>query len=129
MRINSNVTPTPIVSVSTTQNQNQNSEVRTAAPAMPPVPKVETGPMTVDLGDKIIELNPGELAKVVEKANETARVFNHSLEFQMSQGKQIVIRVVDTTSGQVVREIPPEKFMDAFKQMEDAVGLLLDLRL
>lgn len=125
MKIRSSVAPTPIVSMAVTSGQ---AESQPSAPALPPPVKVEMEPMTVDLGSKMIELQPGEMAKVVEKVNQTAQVFNQSLEFQMGEGKQIVIRVVDTVSGQVVREIPPEKFMDAFKRMEDALGLLLDLR-
>lgn len=131
MRIRANVTPTPIVSMTVAQNSVGESQAPAQAPA--PVvaapPKVETGPLTVDLGDKIIELQPGELAKVVEKVNQTAQVFNHSLRFQVSEGKQIVIRVVDVASGQVVREIPPERFVDAYRRMEDALGLLLDAKL
>ena len=124
MKIRSGVTPTPIVSVTATSQQGP--EVQVAVPA--PV-RVETEPMTVDLGDKLIEIQPGELARVVDKMNKTARVFNQALHFTVGQGKQVVIRVVDTASGQVLREIPPERFIDAFTRMEDALGLLLDLRL
>lgn len=127
MKIRSSVTPTPIVSVSV-NNQQHSSEAQPSV-VVPPPPKVEVEPFTVDLGDKLIELQPGELAKVVDKLNQTARVFNHSLQFQMSEGKQVVIRVLDIASGQVVREIPPEKFLDAHRRMEDALGLLIDMRL
>jgi len=126
MKIRSSVAPTPIVSV--TVNNSQTESQPSAPPILAPV-KVETAPMTVQMGDKVIELQPGELAKVVDRVNQTAQVFNQALQFEMGEGKQVVIRVVDTASGQVVREIPPEKFMDAFKRMEDALGLLLDLRL
>ena len=126
MKIRSNVAPTPIVSVTVNNSQ---AESQASAPPAPAPIKVETAPLTVEMGDKVIELQPGELAKVVDRVNQTAQVFNQSLQFEMGEGKQVVIRVVDVASGQVVREIPPEKFMDAFKRMEDALGLLLDLRL
>ncbi|HYF78035.1 MAG TPA: flagellar protein FlaG [Symbiobacteriaceae bacterium] len=128
MRIRASVTPTPIVSMTVAQNPGAESQAPVPAPVMPAPPKVETGPLTVDLGDKVIELQPGELAKVVDKVNQTAQVFNQSLRFQMGQGNQIVIRVIDMNSGQVVREIPPEKFLDAYQRMEDALGLLIDLK-
>lgn len=73
-----------------------------------------------------IELQKGELARVVEKMNETARIFNHALRFQVAESNRVIIHVIDTVSGEVVREIPPEKLMDAFNRLEDAVGLLLD---
>ena len=128
MRIRASVTPTPIVSMTVVQNPGAESQAPAPAPVMPAPPKVETGPLTVDMGDKVIELQPGELAKVVDKVNQTAQVFNQSLRFQMGQGNQIVIRVIDMNSGQVVREIPPEKFLDAYQRMEDALGLLIDLK-
>lgn len=129
MRIRASVTPTPIVSMTVAQNPGGESLAPAPAPVMPAPPKVEMDPLTVDLGDKVIELQPGELAKVVDKVNQTAQIFNQSLRFQMGQGKQIVIRVIDMTSGEVVREIPPEKFLDAYQRMEDALGLLIDLKL
>ncbi len=126
MRIRSNVNPTPIVSVSAVQSTAAESQPKAAA--VPPAPVVETEPLTVDLGNKIIELQPGELVKVVDKLNQTARVFNQTLQFQMSDSKQIVIRVIDTVSGEIVREIPPEKAVDAVNRMEDVLGLLLDMK-
>jgi len=32
------------------------------------------------------------------------------------------------TTGEVIRDIPPEKFMDSFTQMQNAVGLIFDER-
>lgn len=125
MKIRSNVTPTPIVS---TVAQAATSDNQPAAGTPVPPPRGAAEPVYIDLGEKQIELQPGELARVVDKLNETARVFNHSLQFQVAAGKQIVIRVVDTVSGQVVREIPPEKAVDALSRVEAALGLLLDLK-
>lgn len=126
MKIRSGVTPTPIVSTATIQTNALSSQSTPATTLH--APRVETGPLTIDLGDKKIELHSGELAKVVEKLNQAARVFNQSLQFQMGDGNHIVIRVIDTISGQIVREIPPEKAMDAVARMEDVLGLLLDVK-
>lgn len=126
MKIRS-VTPTPIVSVSAGNPQVTEQNPMPPAPAAPP--RVEMEPMTVDIGGKQIVLGPGELTKVVDKINEAARVFNHTLQFEVAQDHQIVIRVIDTAKGNVVREIPPEKLMDAFERMEAALGLLLDAKL
>ncbi|HWI52433.1 MAG TPA: hypothetical protein VNT01_09880, partial [Symbiobacteriaceae bacterium] len=87
MKIRSSVAPTPIVSVTVNNSQAESQPSATPAPA--PI-RVETAPMTVEMGDKIIELQPGELAKVVDRVNQTARVFNQSLQFEMGEGKQVV---------------------------------------
>jgi uncharacterized FlaG/YvyC family protein len=123
------ITPTPIVSSAPAQAPAPESQPPQPTQPTQPAPKVETGPLVVDLGGKQIELQPGEMAKVVEKMNETARVFNRTLQFEVGDSNQMIIRVIDTVSGQVVREIPPDKFMDAFHRMEAALGLLLDLKL
>lgn len=126
MRIRANVAPTPIVTSLAVQQHK--AESQPVVELAPPVPQGE--PMVVDLGEKRIELQPGELARVVDKMNETVKIFNHSLQFKVAENRhQIIIRVVDTTSGEVLREIPPEKLMDAFDRMEAALGLLVDLKL
>jgi uncharacterized FlaG/YvyC family protein len=123
MRIRSNVVPTPIVSFQPPAADTQ------PVVALPPM-HVDTEPLVVDLGNKKLELQPGELAKVVDQMNQTARVFNQTLQFEMNQdSKHIVIRVIDTVSGQVLREIPPEKMMAAAASMEAVLGLLLDRKL
>lgn len=130
MRIRSGVTPTPIVGpVAPQQPAADAQSVGAGAPASAP-PRIDTAPLLVDLGDKLIELQPGELVKVVDKMNQTARVFNHSLQFQLHEGSgKIIIKVVDTISGAVLREIPPEKLLEAHQSMEELLGLLLDVRM
>jgi flagellar protein FlaG len=123
MRIRSNIVPTPIVSF-------QPGVADTRPVVAPPPIHVDTEPLVVDLGNKKLELQPGELAKVVDQMNQTARVFNQTLQFAMNQdSRHIVIRVIDTVSGEVLREIPPEKMMAAAASMEAVLGLLLDRKL
>ncbi len=69
-----------------------------------------------------------DLEQYVEKMNETARIFNTALKFQIATDKSIVIQVVDTESGEVLKEIPPGKLVDAFRRMEQTLGLLVDQR-
>jgi uncharacterized FlaG/YvyC family protein len=122
MRIRSNVVPTPIVSF-------QPGAADASPVVAPPSVHVDTEPLVIDLGNKKLELQPGELAKVVDQMNQTARVFNQALQFEMGQGQHVVIKVIDTVSGQVLREIPPEKIISAAASMEAVLGLLLDLKL
>jgi flagellar protein FlaG len=67
-----------------------------------------------------------ELERVVEKLNKASEAFSSELRFSIHERtKQIVVRVIDS-SGEVIREIPPEKVLDAFAMMQEALGLLLD---
>lgn len=125
MRIRSNVVPTPIVSAVGSQpakGEAQSTPLVEAAPAVP------AEPMEIDLLNAKVQLQPGELAKIVDKVNETAQIFNQALRFQVAESHRIVVQVIDLNRGEVIREIPPERFIDLFDRMEDAVGLLLDMR-
>ena len=51
----------------------------------------------------------------------------HSVSFQVDeQTGQVVIRLVDPDSGEVVREIPPEALRRLATVLDDIKGLLLD---
>ena len=120
--------PTPIASstpVKRDEPQTRGSD-QPLAPKVKPT-KIASDPMVIEMTGGQIELQAGELAKIVEKMNETVRIFNHALEFQVAEDR-VIVRVVDTSSGAVVREIPPESFLDAFNRMEQLLGVLLDRR-
>ena len=70
---------------------------------------------------------PLQLDQMVEQVNETARLVGRSLLFEIDKDR-ILIRVVDTGTGEVIRQIPPESFRDSFRRMVNAVGLILDGR-
>ncbi|MFZ5826805.1 MAG: flagellar protein FlaG [Bacillota bacterium] len=71
--------------------------------------------------------NPADVAKVVNKMNDLSNVFAKALKFQVSDGsRRIIVKVVDTNTGEVIREIPPEKLVEAFESLEDHLGVLFD---
>jgi flagellar protein FlaG len=88
-------------------------------------------PMVIDLpnSDAVLEVRVGELPKIVEQMNHAVQIFTSSLRFEVHEDHRVLIRVVDNTTGEVVREIPPERLLDAFNRLEDLVGLLLDQKL
>ncbi|MDF2627635.1 MAG: flaG [Symbiobacteriaceae bacterium] len=68
------------------------------------------------------------LDEAVERMNQAVQAFERSLEFEVSKENRIVIKVIDKSSGEIIRQIPPEEFMDIFKRMDDTLGLLIDRR-
>jgi|GEM_PF-4900230 len=72
------------------------------------------------------EIPAKELSQVVEQMNKAVQAFNHQLQFEVVRPNRIIIRVIDTDSGEVLQEIPPEKLVEAFSRMEDTLGILLD---
>jgi len=69
------------------------------------------------------------LKKVVEKANQTMAIQNRYLEFQIHEKtNEIIVKVVDRETNEVIREIPSEKILDMFASMLEIAGLLVDER-
>jgi hypothetical protein len=128
MRIRPNVVPTPIVSPATLQGR-MDGQAQPAGATPGGAPPVVMDPVEIDLVGRTIQLQPGELAKLVDQVNETARIFNHSLRFSIGENNRVIVKVVDDENGEILREIPPEHFTDLFNRMENALGLLLNLRL
>lgn len=122
------VRPTPIVSSGAQPSRVVGAPV---APAAHVAATVAADPMVIDLpsSDSVVELQAGELPKIVEQMNKAIQVFSNSIRFEVLDEHRIIIRVIDMTSGEIVREIPPEKLLDTFNRLEDLVGLLLDKRL
>lgn len=76
--------------------------------------------------DKLQQQRPADLEAVVAEMNEVIHVFQRSLEFEVVDPNRIVVRVVDTNTGEVIRQVPPERLMDAYSRLHEAIGILLD---
>ncbi|SHI81774.1 flagellar protein FlaG [Thermoclostridium caenicola] len=75
------------------------------------------------------QLSEGFLRKAVEKANKTMAIQNRYLEFRIHERtNEIIVRVVDSETKEVIREIPSEKILDMFASMLEIAGLLVDER-
>jgi len=58
-----------------------------------------------------------------------AAIERHQLDIRYSEEDQrYVVRVLDRESGDVVREIPPERLLEASRQLNELRGLLFDER-
>lgn len=97
----------------------RSAPVPVAAPVPPVIPERSLAP-------EEREIARPELDRAVEKLNKASEAFSRELRFSIHEKtKQVVVRVVDS-KGEVIREIPPEKVLDAFIMMQEALGLLLD---
>lgn len=109
------------------------SSVQPAAPSEPRDPATMQRPAQKLDQERLIpaQLTPGtpeqraNLETVVDKMNETTRIFNQALKFEVGEDR-IVIKVIDADSGEIVRQIPPEQLLDAFDRMEKELGFFFD---
>lgn len=68
-----------------------------------------------------------ELAKVIEKANKALQGPKTGFRFSVHEGTQeVLVKVVNEDTGEVIREIPPEKILDMVAKMWELMGIFVD---
>ncbi|HHW32022.1 MAG TPA: flagellar protein FlaG [Clostridiaceae bacterium] len=69
------------------------------------------------------------LISAIEKANKaltgSTRYFERSVH---EKTKDIIVKVIDSETDEVVREIPPEKILDLVSRLLELAGLIVDER-
>ena len=77
------------------------------------------------------ELNMGEKdwIALIERANKAINGANKSFEYSIHEAtKQIVVKIIDKDTHEVIREIPSEKILDMVAKMWELNGLFVDER-
>lgn len=68
-----------------------------------------------------------DIIYAIEKANKHIKMYDRRLEFSIHDvTKQIMVKVIDTDSDKVIREIPSEKILDIVGRMWQITGILVD---
>jgi len=70
--------------------------------------------------------NPKPIEDVVDNVNEYVQTMSRTLNFSIEKDTgQTVIKVVDSHTDELVRQIPSEEFLELAKALEKAKGILL----
>ena len=76
---------------------------------------------------KTIDVSSEQINKAIERANKSLAAHSTKLTFSIhDKTKEIITKVVDTNSGEVIREIPSEKLLDRLAMALEEIGLLVD---
>lgn len=79
-------------------------------------------------GDNI-PISDEQLIKAIERAIKSVQGPTTSLDFSIhKQTKQIMVKVLDKETGELIREIPPEKTLDFLAKLWEMAGILIDER-
>jgi len=75
--------------------------------------------------DKIIERH--QIVDALEKMSKTIELFNKRLKFAIDEeSKRIVVKVIDTETNKIVREIPPEEVLRFVAKLHKFLGIFID---
>lgn len=74
-------------------------------------------------------LNEKQWIEVIQRANKAIEGTICSFKFSIhEQTKQIMVRVIDRSTKEVIREFPPEKILDMVAKMWEVAGIMVDER-
>lgn len=72
------------------------------------------------------KIDEKELSNAVGKLNDTAKLFNTQLQFEVDPGTgRRVVKVTDSATNEVIRQIPAEDVLRLSKAIDDFKGLLV----
>lgn len=67
--------------------------------------------------------------EAIEKANKAIYGGGRKFEFSIHEKtKEIMVKVIDSETDEVIREIPPEKILDLVAKIWEMAGILVDER-
>jgi flagellar protein FlaG len=76
---------------------------------------------------EVVPISDEQLVKAIQKAIKAAEGITTSLEFSIhKETHQISVKVLDKETGEIIREIPPEKNLDFLAALWRKAGILID---
>ena len=95
--------------------------------AIPPRDKIIS--QISELERKELPLSDKVIINAIEKANRAISGANRKFEFSIHEKtKEIMVKVIDLDTNEVIREIPPEKILDMVAKMWEMAGIMVDER-
>jgi flagellar protein FlaG len=86
------------------------------------LPNENTEEKEYPVAEKIVKEAVEKINKMFEESN---RRFEYSVH---KKTNNIIIRVIDETTNEVIKEIPPEKILDIMASIMELAGLIVDER-
>lgn len=71
-----------------------------------------------------------EVIDFIEKANDEFVTYDRKFEFSIHEKtKKIMVKVLDTTTDEIIREVPAEKLLDIVAGLWEVAGIMLDKKI
>lgn len=84
---------------------------------------------TVKVHQQIRQPSIGEIENGTKQLQAIVSTFNKRLKFDVhEETNRIFVQVIDSATGEVIREVPPVQILDMLAKIYEVVGLLVDER-
>lgn len=79
--------------------------------------------------DAVVEPSVAGLSQAVDGLNEALEVLHTHLRFRLHEDThRYYVEIVDTLANEVIREVPPKRFLDMIAEMYQFMGIIVDER-
>lgn len=80
-------------------------------------------------GDAMQTRAPVSMDTVIAELGEVSAAFDKRLSFRLNEKLgQVVVKVIDTQTDKVIREIPPAELQHVHERIREVMGILFDER-
>lgn len=88
----------------------------------------DTGlPNPTTQNDNTLSLGERELINIIERGNKALQETSTRLQYSVHEkSNQVLVKLIDINTNEVIREIPPEKLVDILSSIVETAGLLFD---
>ncbi len=77
--------------------------------------------------DETKNISSKKLAKIIDKINENVSMLNKNIKFSYNDAiKSLTVKVIDASTGKLIREIPPKEVINLQKKLSEIVGIIFD---
>lgn len=71
-----------------------------------------------------------EVIEFIEKANNQFVAYDRKFEFSIHEKtKQIMVKILDSATNEVIKELPPEKVLDIVAGLWEVAGIIVDRKI
>lgn len=75
------------------------------------------------------KIDEEKFKSIIDQANEKLRFVNKKFSYKIHEKtNKIMVKIVNSDTGETIREIPPEKELDMVAKMQELAGILVDER-
>ena len=68
-----------------------------------------------------------DISEAMERVAGTANLFNRKIQLELEEElNMIVVKIIDSETNEVIRQLPPEEMVKLSKNAKDLKGLLID---
>jgi flagellar protein FlaG len=90
-----------------------------------PIDTTTTSLLAQDNKDKEEPSTAEQIKKAVDEGNTLLQAVRRNLQFQVDEStKEVVIKVVDSESGEIVRQIPSEEMLAFIKRLQEQGSMI-----